>query len=126
MGIYFKGNSVTHHSLLDNLKRTAESFSLNDEGYFGEIGKSNSPWIREIKSDDVVKTALSFYDLIGFGGIERELKNGKGLISELKDGTCIVYRENTSTPNSPAVEINIRKSKNHGKIKYQKIHFERK
>ena len=41
----------------------------------------------------------------------------------MKDGTIVSYREVSSSDGSPAVEINIRKSDEHGDIKYQKIHF---
>lgn len=34
-----------------------------------------------------------------------------------------MFREVSSSDGSPAVEINIRQSDDHGDIKYQKIHF---
>ena len=72
-----------------------------------------------------MKTARDFYEKIAKGGLEESLSNGKGVSTRMKDGTVIVYREITSTPNSPAVEINIRKIKVNTKIKNQKIHFEK-
>ena len=54
------------------------------------------------------------------------MSNGKGYITELKDGTIISYREVTSTEGSPAVEINIKKSTDTGGVKKQKIHFEKR
>ena len=54
------------------------------------------------------------------------MPNGKGVRTELKDGTIIVYREITSTIGSPAVEINARKSVDNCGLKYHKIHFEKK
>lgn len=54
------------------------------------------------------------------------MNNGKGFITELKDGTIISYREITSTEGSPAVEINIKKSTDTGGVKKQKIHFEKR
>ena len=40
----------------------------------------------------------------------------------MKDGGRVIYRERTSTPDSPAVNLSEMK----GKVKNQKIHFERR
>lgn len=126
MGTFYKGGTKTYRSFMENLELISIVYPINTSGYFGEIGKSNSVAIRQIFSDDPVKEAQSFYEKLSFGGIEENLPNGKGKKTTLRDGTIIVYREKTSTPDSPAVEINVRYSKEHGKIKSQKIHFERK
>jgi hypothetical protein len=39
----------------------------------------------------------------------------------MKDGGRVIYREKTSMPNSPAVNLSEMK----GEVKNQKIHFER-
>lgn len=122
MGTY-KGGFPTYRSLRDNLDVTKNNYDYKN-GYFGNKGKSSVNDIREIYSDDQFKEAKSFYDKITYGGIETPLANDKGLITKLKDGTIITYREITSTINSPAVEINIRTSKDACGIKNQKIHFE--
>lgn len=61
--------------------------------------------------------------MLGKGGKESALPNGHGKRKDLSDKTTIIYREKTSTPNSPAVSLNISKD---SKIKNQKIHFEKK
>jgi hypothetical protein len=70
-----------------------------------------------------VLTAQDFYDKAAHGGIERPMANGKGHYTKMKDGSILSYREVSSSDGTPAVEINIKKSTNHGGIKYQKIHF---
>lgn len=126
MGTYYKGNTPTYRELLDNIKEITKDYPLNACGYFGEKGKSSNCQIRQIYCEDPIKEAQYFYDIIAFGGIETNIPNNKGVRTKLKDGTVITYREVTSTKDSPAVEININKSNNHGNIKYQKIHFERR
>lgn len=126
MGTHFKGNSPTYHSLRDNLPRVNENYKHNENGYFGEIGKSGCNAIRQINCDDPIAEAHKFFNTIGFGGIETELPNHKGISSKLKDGTIIVCRDITSTLGSPAVEINIRYSNDSCGIQNQKIHFEKK
>ena len=56
------------------------------------------------------------------GGAKTKLKNGKGKQATLPDKTDIVHRPTTSTKDSPAVDITVRKE---SKIKTQKIHFEK-
>ena len=51
------------------------------------------------------------------------MNNGKGVYTKMKDGSILSYREVSSSDGSPAVEINIKQSTDHGDIKYQKIHF---
>ncbi len=128
MGSYkYKGNTNTYHSLSDNFDSITSSFEYKD-GFFGKEGKAKSNKkknYRQINSKDPIKTAREFYEKIAKGGTEEPLSNGKGVKTELKDKTIIVYREITSTPNSPAVEINIKRSTINAKIKSQKIHFEK-
>ena len=79
--------------------------------------------MRNIKSDDPVKTAQDFYDKAAHGGIKKEMNNVKGVYTKIKDGSILSYREVSSSDGSPAVEINIKQSTDHGDIKYQIIHF---
>lgn len=51
------------------------------------------------------------------------MANGKGNYTKMKDGSILSYREVSSSDGSPAVEINIKKSIDHGGIKNRKIHF---
>ena len=80
-----------------------------------------------LSETSVVKTRQAqqkdFYDTAAHGGIEGAMDNGKGYVTKMKDGTILSYRETSSSDGSPAVEINIKQSDEHGDIKYQKIHF---
>lgn len=46
--------------------------------------------------------------------------NGKGVQTIFDDGSRVVYRVKTSTPNSPAIDISIN---DYSGIRKQKIHF---
>ena len=121
MGHGFKGDTGHHHSIRENLSSLKNEYEFKD-GYFGEQGEGRS-FVRNIRSSDPEKTAKDFYDKAAHGGIEKEMSNGKGLYTKMKDGSIISYRNVSSSDGSPAVEINIRQSTDHGDIKYQKIHF---
>lgn len=51
------------------------------------------------------------------------MSNGKGTIAKLADGTIVSYRKVSSSDGTPAVDINIKNSKESGGVKQQKIHF---
>ncbi len=125
MGTCYKGGATSYHSIKDNISSTANNYSYND-GYFGDKGKAKNDYYRQIDCSDPVEESKKFYDIIAYGEIEKPMSNGKGFITELKDGTIISYREITSTEGSPAVEINIKKSTDTGGVKKQKIHFEKR
>ncbi len=108
--------AIKHSKITDNAMDVAKKYTLNDSGYFGEKGKN----CRIIKSNDPVKTSADFYKEISQGGIEEPLSNGKGMQTVFSDDSRVVYRIETSTPDSPAVNIKVVSS---GKIKTQKIHF---
>lgn len=59
----------------------------------------------------------------GKGGEISKLPRENGTSTRLDDGTIITYRVITSTANSPAVQINVRKVEANVKINGQKIHF---
>lgn len=121
MGRGYKNDTGHHHSIKENLPSLTSRFDYNN-GYFGEKGYGRT-FVRNISSDDPVKTAKEFYDKAACGGIERPVANGKGHYSKMKDGSILSYREVSFSDGSPAVEINIKKSNDHGGIKNQKIHF---
>ena len=94
------------------------------DGYFGSKGSSSK--VRRIESDDPIATASDFYKKATKGGIETPLRNGKGVMSKLADGTIVTMRPASSSDGSPVVEINISKSSGSAGIKQQKIHFVRR
>ena len=51
------------------------------------------------------------------------MSNGKGTIAKLADGTIVSYRKVSSSDGTPAVDINIKKSKETGGVKQQKMYF---
>jgi len=121
MGHGYKGDTGHHHSITENLSSLTSSYDYHN-GYFGEKGQGRN-FVRNITSSDPIKTAQDFYDKAAHGGIEHLLENEKGQYTKMKDGTILSYREVSSSDGTPAVEINIKKSTEHGDIKYQKIHF---
>lgn len=123
MGLGYKGGALSYYSVSDNISELSKSFAYNN-GYFGE--KGNNSRIRVIYSDNPDNTGKTFYDKIAYGGIESPLENGKGYKTNMADGTIITFRPTTSSDNNPGVDINIAKSINHGSLKQQKIHFEKK
>ncbi len=103
-------------SVSDNAKKVSKKYGLKDNGFFGTKGKNS----RIFKCDDPLKESADFYSKISKGGKEDVLPNGKGVRSTFEDGSRVVYRKKTSTPDSPAVEISITI---YDGIKKQKIHF---
>lgn len=100
----------------DNAKSVAKKYNLGKNGYFGTKGKNT----RVFKSNDPIKSSADFYKKVSKGGQKSVLSNGKGVQTVFPDGSRVVYREITKTPNSPAVSITVTNPK---KIKSQKIHF---
>ena len=121
MGHGYKGDTGHHHSITENLGALTDKYDYHD-GYFGTHGQGRS-FVRNIASDDPASTAKDFYDTASYGSIEYDMASGKGKIAKMEDGTILSYREVSSSDGSPAVEINIRQSDEHGELKYQKIHF---
>lgn len=95
-----------------------KQFNLNEHGHFGR--KGNGRRVRVVESSDPVADARAMYEELSKGGCEKLLPNGKGIKTEFDDGTTIVFREITSTSNSPAVEIQDSASPF---IQDQKVHF---
>ena len=65
--------------------------------------------------------------MLVYGGHKEYLFNGRGggVKTTMKNGTIVVYRIVTSTPDSPAVDISISAFDTSG-IHSQKIHFIKK
>ena len=116
----YKGGTVTYHSVGDNVSNTAKYYKY-ENGYFGDKAKKES--IRHIYSNNIQSTAKDFYDKITYGGIEADIPNGNGMVTKLSDGTIVTWRNISSSDGSPAVDINIKYSKNSDGVKQQKIHF---
>lgn len=121
MGHGYKGDTGHHHSITENLSSLKSDYKYQN-GYFGDPGQGRS-FVRNIKSSDPAKSAKDFYDKAAHGGIEKQMSNGKGAYTKMKDGSILSYRAVSTSDGSPAVEINIKQSNDHGEIKYQKIHF---
>ena len=98
------------------MQEVAKKYNLNKNGFFGTKGKN----ARVFKSNDPIKSSADFYKRISKGGKHSVLPNGKGVQTVFDDGSRVVYRVKTSTPNSPAVDISI---SIYSGIKKQKIHF---
>lgn len=120
MGVTYKGGVQSYHGITDNLTGLKSSFKYNN-GYFGDKGTSSQ--VRVIYGNDLVNIGKDFYKKISFGGIEKDLDNGKGKITYMADGSIITFRPITKSDNYPAVNINISRSTDSGGIKTQKIHF---
>ena len=104
-------------SIEENAKLVKDKYGLDEHGYFGEATRTRA---RIYRSENPIDDSIDFYKNISSGGVEEELTNGRGVKSTLDDGTVITHRIVTSTPDSPAVDINIESP---AFIKPQKIHF---
>ncbi len=127
MGTCYKGNANHYHKITENLPSMKEKYNYHN-GLFGESGQSKSRHIRNIASNDPNQTVQSFYDNLAHGGIEKPLyyKDGtiKGYQTTMADGTTINWRKvSSSRDDSPAVDIDVQYSDDHGKLVAQKIHF---
>jgi len=121
MGTGYKGGADHHYSIAENLPTLQANYPYSD-GYFGVHGQGRS-FTRNIISSDPATEAKNFFDDAAYGGIIKEMSNGKGETVKMKDGSIISYREVSTSDGSPAVEINIKNKDASGGIKKQKIHF---
>ena len=99
-----------------NARKMRKEYPTTKGGYFGVAGKNR----RVIYSKNQYEESRRFYSKISEGGEQISLPNGNGIKRIMKDGGVVAYREETSTPDSPAVDF----GKMKGKVRNQKIHFE--
>ena len=127
MGTGFKGGADHYHSVSENLGKLQDKYDPDGDGLFGDRGRGGSATIRNIASDDPAQTAKDFYDTLAYGGIEKILTypdgNPKGFQTIMSDGTIINYRPVSSSDGTPAVDIDVQYSDEHGNLVTQKIHF---
>ena len=122
MGTEYKGGTKYYRSVGQNAMIASKTFPYKN-GYFGTASPSTGNRTRNIKSDDPLSAAKTFYDKIALGGIEKSYNGGKLHITKMADGTQVSFRETSSSDGSPVCEINIKHSSHTGGIKQQKIHF---
>ena len=80
--------------------------------------------MRVIYGDNPASIGKEFYDKIAFGGIEKDLSNGKGKITYLADGS--ITRQHVHKRDEGrwcGIGYRVCKSTDSGGIKQQKIHF---
>ncbi len=90
---------------------------------FGKQSKGHSEDKRIITSKNPLDTAYDFYKIATKGGISSKLENGKGIRTDMSDGTCFTLREISKSDGSPAINISARKGTSNSGVKTQKIHF---
>jgi hypothetical protein len=113
----------------DNLNELIKSdplFKVDKDGYFGRPGKNSRVDVREIESDNRLRTAKSFFEKItaGLGDKEDIFDKGKkiGTVVNINDEIYITYRPISSSPNaSPAVNVNSKQTSL--PVQNQKVHF---
>ena len=120
----YKGNAKYNRSIGQNILTTSKVYNYKN-GYFGVKGQSADPYVRNIFSENPLKTANDFYDRIAIGGEEEIIQTSKGTLRKTKmhDGTLVIMRNFSTSDGTPVVEINIKRSTHYGDIKDQKIHF---
>lgn len=126
MGTGYKGNADYYHKISENLDAMKSSYDYHN-GLFGTKGQSKSNSIRNIASDNPTQTAKDFYDQLCYGGKETALYNKdgstKGFQVKMADGTIVNWRVKSTSDGSPAVDIDVQYSTDHGDLVTQKIHF---
>lgn len=125
MGTCDRGEHNEYRSIRINAMRIQDEFPMR-KGYFGIPGQSGNAHVRNIISDEPLKTATKFFQRISDGShVERRQtsKGGTLLLAYLSDGGIVSFRDCSSSDGSPVVEINILRSTDHGIVKQQKIHF---
>lgn len=115
-----KGGASRQRSISENIKenRSNSLFKINGDHFGTKNANSTSAYV--IRCDDPISVAKTFYDKIGYGG--KFMKGGGENRVQMLDGSIINYRI-TSRSGSPAVDINIKRSNEKGKLKSHKIHF---
>lgn len=117
-------NDIESYNINKNAKLMKNEYPITKSGYFGITGSSTNK--RVIYTSNPILEANNFFNKISKGYISIKQSNNIKL-AYLPDGSIITYRVYTKTSktgSSPAVDINVKKSKVNSKIKYQRIHFE--
>lgn len=127
MGTCYKGGADHYYKITENIESVAAVYKFHN-GLFGDRGKGRYSWIRNIASDDPQATAKDFFERLAHGGKEKPLyyKDGteKGKSVNMADGSRLNWRKvSSSSDKSPAVDIYIEQSNDHGELVTQKIHF---
>ncbi len=120
MGVKYVGGSRIYRSIGQNLLIMKNSYGFAC-GYFGKNHGHSNNSVRTIYSDNPADTAKQFFSRLSYGGVDIS-KDGITM-TQTHDGSIITYRVQTSSPGSPAVDINIIQSTHSAGIKKQKIHF---
>ena len=110
---------VSAHNLEQNAEYANEVFRMTEGGYFGERGAKKR--VRRIYPSDPAVDSLELYERLGRGAGDQPVEGVDGMTRRwLSDETAIIHRSNTSTPDSPSVEIS---RPGTDKVKQQRIHF---
>ncbi|MBQ7340405.1 MAG: hypothetical protein IJW43_06095 [Clostridia bacterium] len=118
-----KGRKRRRGTVDFNAFRIRRKYPLSKHGYFGVSGENR----RVIYANNHHREAKSFFSKLSRGGRKKDALKKKTLrnnidIRVMRDGGHVTYREKTSTPNSPAVDL----GRLTGKVKNQRIHFLKK
>lgn len=110
---------VSEYNLAQNAEYANEAFRITDGGYFGEHGAKKG--MRRIYPSDPAVDSLELYERLGRGAKDQIVDGVEGMTRRwLSDETAIIHRSNTSTPDSPSVEI---ARPGTDKVKKQRVHF---
>lgn len=110
---------VSDRNLEQNAEYANEVFRMTEGGYFGERGAKKG--VRRIYPSNPAEDSLELYERLGRGAGDQLVEGIDGMTRRwLSDETAIIHRSNTSTPDSPSVEIS---RPGTDKVKKQKIHF---
>lgn len=115
-------------SFKTNLAKTSKKYKMTKGGYFGKKSsnaKHNSTRTIKCKNSPYAEAKKFFKKLTqGYKAKDLNTKYGKGKIVKFDDGTVVTFRPVTSSPKSPAVDIQITLATS--KFQKQKIHFSKK
>jgi hypothetical protein len=121
------GYSSSTAGVNDNASELTGAFPLTKSGSFGEAGRGK---VRVIVSDNPSLDGKKFFDIAAKGGkvtqivFEKGPKSGqfKGWKASFPNGDVVTYRPETKSSKNPGIQLTV----GPGRIKSQKIHFEKK
>lgn len=112
---------ISYHSLIDNDCPLFSSLNILSHWIKKwRANESSSSVSGKASKNFLYKTAQKFWQILSKGGNIKVLANKHGLVVNFSDDSYATYRVKTSTKGSPAIEINIKNSRDN---KSQKIHF---